>query len=105
MFNRDNLFGKSPRAAREQGGYGAPPPGYGAPPPPRDLPNDTPMGGYGDPRASYGSGLRGSPMNRAMPQRMAVGRQVPPGAGMVKQLQPAKVEDKNLANQYIYGNM
>lgn len=94
MFNKDNLFGKSPRAGREQGGYAALASSYGGPPlPPRGQPNDTPMGGYHDPRGSYG--------NRAMPQRMAGSRQAAP----VKQLQPAKVEDKNLANQYIYGNM
>jgi len=36
-----------------------------------------------------------------MPQRTAVGR----NAGISKQLYPARVEDKNLQDRYVYGNM
>jgi vesicle-fusing ATPase len=82
-----NLFGRNARPA--QGGYGTPP---------REPPRDTPMGGYDDPR-------RPSPGYGVVPQRTAVGRQAPQGGGMVRQLRPAKVEDKNVADQYIYGNM
>jgi vesicle-fusing ATPase len=97
MFNRDNLFGKGPRAGREQqGGYGAPPQ-----PPPRDYQPDTNMSGYDDPRGS------GRPQaSPGLPTRKAIGRgDPPPGMGISKQLQPFKVEDKNIQNQYVYSNM
>jgi hypothetical protein len=94
-MSRDNLFGRSPR----------PGPGRDRPAPPvYGGPNDTPMGGYDDPRGSYGSGSRGPTAYGAMPQRTAVGRSVAPPSVM-RQLRPAKVDNKNLADQYIYGNM
>ncbi|RDL41279.1 p-loop containing nucleoside triphosphate hydrolase [Venustampulla echinocandica] len=101
MNIRQNLFGQGPRAGREQaqGGYARPPA-----PPSRD---DTPMSmgapeGYGDPRGSYGQQPR-----QAMPQRPQVGRtQQPPMSPARRiQLRIAKVEDKTLANQYIFGNL
>ncbi|KAF4624187.1 hypothetical protein G7Y89_g13983 [Cudoniella acicularis] len=109
MNIRQNLFGQGPKAGREAAGYGRPPA-----PPPRD---DTPMGGYenprggygdprGDPRGSYGASMP-SP-RQAMPQRPAVGRpqQAQPMSPAKRiQLRIAKVEDKTLANQYIFGNL
>lgn len=99
MFNRDNLFGRPPNAGRERQ------PGA----PQRGSPNDTQMGGYEDPRGNYGGGgQRGPPppgyppqQNRGMPQRTAVGR----NAGISRQLQLGKVEDKNTQDRYVYGNM
>jgi vesicle-fusing ATPase len=78
-------------------------PGYGTPP--REPPRDTPMAGYDDPRNAYGAPQRVPPGHGAMPQRPPVGRQVPQHGGFARQLRPAKVEDKNLADQYIYGNI
>jgi vesicle-fusing ATPase len=86
-----NLFGRNPR------------PGYGTPP--REPPRDTPMGGYDDPRSNYASSSRPPPPYGAVPQRTAVGRQAQQGGVYAKQLRPAKVDDKNLADQYIYGNI
>lgn len=108
MNIRQNLFGQGPKAGREQ-----PPAGYGrAPaPPPRD---DTPMGGYEDQRGGYADppGSYGAPQpspRQAMPQRPAVGRMQAPGAPGAParrvQLRIAKVDDKTLANQYIFGNL
>jgi vesicle-fusing ATPase len=96
-----NLFGRGPKPGREQNPYGQPAL------PPRDMPQDSRMGGYDDPRGSYGSGARGPPSygGGGVPQRTSVGRQAPPAGGVARQLRPAKVEDKNLADQYIYGNM
>jgi hypothetical protein len=104
MFNRDNLFGKPPNAGRERQPSG--------PQSQRNSPHDTQMGGYEDPRGNYGGGgQRGPPppgsgysspqQNRGMPQRTAVGR----NAGISKQLQLGKVEDKNTQDRYVYGNM
>lgn len=66
------------------------------------------MGGYEDPRGNYGGGgQRGPPppgypqQNRGVAQRPAVGR----NAGISKQLQLGKVEDKNTQDRYVYGNM
>ncbi|KAE9365996.1 vesicular-fusion protein-like protein sec18 [Stipitochalara longipes BDJ] len=103
MNIRQNLFGQGPKAGREASGYGRPPA-----PPPRD---DTPMmggyddgrGGYADPRGSYGAPAP-SP-RQAMPSRPAVGRQGPTSPARRAQLRIAKVEDKTLANQYIFGNL
>ena len=103
MNIRQNLFGQGPKAGREQGGYGRPPA-----PPPRD---DTPMAGYEDPRGGYGDprGSYGAPMpspRQAMPQRPAVGRmQAPASPARRVQLRIAKIDDKTLANQYIFGNL
>lgn len=95
MFNRDNLFGKGPRGGREQGGYSQAPAN-----PPRNY-GDTPMAGYNDPRRGPAP-----PSQQSMPDRSSAGRNAPPPrSGGQKQLQPAKVEDKNIANQYIYGNI
>jgi vesicle-fusing ATPase len=106
MNIRQNLFGQGPKAGREQQ------PGYGRPPqpPPRD---DTPMGGYQEPpRGQYGGGGYGNaPPSGGVPSRTAVGR--PPsqqqaenaGSGRRVQMRIAKVEDKTLANQYIFGNL
>ncbi|CAG8960642.1 hypothetical protein HYFRA_00013520 [Hymenoscyphus fraxineus] len=110
MDIRQNLFGQGPKAGR------APSAGYGrAPaPPPRD---DTPMAGYQeDPRMQnrgYGGG-GGAPMpspgRQQMPQRPAVGRPPPQQQPQMSparrvQLRIAKVEDKTLANQFIFGNL
>ncbi|KFX96831.1 hypothetical protein V490_03114 [Pseudogymnoascus sp. VKM F-3557] len=100
MFNRDNLFGKAPNAGREQRPSSNPQ---------RNSPHDTQMGGYDDPRAQQygGGGQRGPPppgypqQNRGMPQRTAVGR----NAGISKQLQLGKVEDKNTQDRYVFGNI
>jgi hypothetical protein len=104
MNIRPNLFGQGPKAGREQqGGYGRPPQ-----PPPRD---DTPMGGYQEnPRGQYGGGGYNAPPAGGMPLRTAVGRepsQQPMGSGAPRRVQMriAKVEDKNLANEYIFGNL
>ncbi|EPE29316.1 P-loop containing nucleoside triphosphate hydrolase [Glarea lozoyensis ATCC 20868] len=104
MNIRQNLFGQGPKAGREQqGGYGRPPQ-----PPPRD---DTPMGGYQEnPRGQYGGGGYSAPPAGGMPLRTAVGRepsQQPMGSGAPRRVQMriAKVEDKNLANEYIFGNL
>jgi vesicle-fusing ATPase len=66
------------------------------------------MAGYEQPRDNYGGGggygsPRGAPpqQSRGMPLRTQVGR----GAGISKQLYPAKVDDKNLADRYIFGNI
>jgi vesicle-fusing ATPase len=105
MDIRKNLFGQGPKAGRAQAGYDRPPP-----PPPRD---DTPMmGGYdnfggdyaGPPRGSYGA-PQPSP-RQVMPSRPAVGRsQQPMSPARRVQLRIAKVEDKTLSNQYIFGNL
>lgn len=115
MFNRDNLFGKGPRAGREGGGYEQPPQT-----PPRYNQTDTPMGGnfddprgsygqnmrgaptaggYDDPRSGYVQNVRGSPLNRGIPERKSVGR--PQEAAPAIQLQPRKVDDSS----YTYGNL
>jgi len=101
MNIRQNLFGQGPKA-----GYGRAPA-----PPPRD---DAQMGGgYDDPRGSYGSqaqpprgsyGSSAPPPRQAVPQRTAVGRG-PASPARRLELSIAKVEDKTLANQYIFGNM
>jgi vesicle-fusing ATPase len=104
MDIRKNLFGQGPKAGRPQAGYDRPPP------PPRD---DTPMmGGYEDFRGDYTGPPRGSygapqPSPRqVMPSRPTVGRQQQPMSPAKKvQLRIAKVEDKTLANQYIFGNL
>jgi vesicle-fusing ATPase len=93
MMSRDNLFGRSPRPGRDPA-----PPQYGGP-------SDTPMGGYDDPRGSYGSGSKAPPGYGGVPTRTAVGRNLPPPQSISRQLRPAKVDNKNLADQYIYGNM
>ncbi|CZR58112.1 probable NsfA protein [Phialocephala subalpina] len=108
MNIRQNLFGQSPGAGRKAaaGGYDRAPP-----PPPRD---DTPMaGGYDDPRQysqppprqSYGAPM--SPGRQQMPSRPAVGRgpQQPMSPAMRIPLRISKVEDKNLQQQYIFGNL
>jgi vesicle-fusing ATPase len=92
--NIDNMAGLFGRSSK---------PGYGTPP--REPPRDTPMAGYDDPRNAYGAPQRVPPGHGAMPQRPPVGRQVPQHGGFARQLRPAKVEDKNLADQYIYGNI
>ncbi|TVY32970.1 Vesicular-fusion protein [Lachnellula occidentalis] len=104
MNIRQNLFGQGPKPGREQqGGYGRPPA-----PPPRD---DTPMAGYEDPRGGSRDprGSYGAPMpsqRQAMPQRQAVGRPGAPASPARRvQLRIAKVDDKTLANQYIFGNL
>ncbi|TVY19727.1 Vesicular-fusion protein sec18 [Lachnellula arida] len=107
MNIRQNLFGQGPKAGREQqGGYGRPPA-----PPPRD---DTPMAGYEDPRGGSRDprGSYGAPMPSqrqampSMPQRPAVGRMGAPASPARRvQLRIAKVDDKTLANQYIFGNL
>jgi vesicle-fusing ATPase len=106
MNIRQNLFGQGQKAGRDQGG----PAGYGRSPqlPPRD---DTPMGGYQeDPRGQYGGGGYNAPPGgrppQGMPQRPAVGR--PPAqqrSARRIQMRIAKVEDKTLANQFIFGNL
>lgn len=107
MNIRQNLFGASPGAGRRAaaGGYDRAPP-----PPPRD---DTPMaGGYDDPRQygqpprqSYGAPM--SPSRQPMPSRPAVGRapQQPMSPARRIQLGIAKVDDKTLQQQYIFGNL
>ncbi|KAK0103637.1 transport between ER and Golgi ATPase protein [Cadophora gregata] len=103
MNIRQNLFGQGPKAGREQAGYGRPPQ-----PPPRD---DTPMAGvyddragYGDARGGYGSPAPPPRQSQPMPSRPPVGRGMASPARKV-QLRIAKVEDKTLANQYIFGNL
>lgn len=98
MNIRQNLFGQGPKAGRDQ---------YGRPPaPPRD---DTPMGGYegGGGGGGYGGSGYGAPAPRqAVPQRPAVGRaQQPASPGRRVQLRIAKVDDKTLAQQLIFGNL
>jgi vesicle-fusing ATPase len=102
MNIRQNLFGQSPKpGGRAAGGYDRPPAT-----PPRD---DTPMaGGYDDrqpPRQSYGAPM--PPARQAMPQRTAVGRVPPQPMSPARrvQLRIAKVEDKTLQSQYIFGNL
>lgn len=104
MNIRQNLFGQGPKPGREQqGGYGRPPA-----PPPRD---DTPMAGYEDPRGGTRDprGSYGAPVpsqRQAMPQRPGVGRMGAPASPARRvQLRIAKVDDKTLANQYIFGNL
>lgn len=111
MNFRQNLFGQSPNAGREQGG----PSGYGRPPQPPSR-DDTPMGGYQqDPRGQYGGGGYNAPpggrQSQGMPQRVAVGRSTPQQQGGMSgparrvQLRLAKIEDKTLANRYIFSNL
>ncbi|KAL3428190.1 Vesicular-fusion protein sec18 [Phlyctema vagabunda] len=101
MNIRQNLFGQGPKAGRAESGgsYGG---NYerGPPLPQRD---NNPMGGP-DPRAG---GAYGAPMHpqSSMPPRPAVGRAPARPSGIAKQLRIAKVEDKTLANQYIFGNL
>ncbi|KAE8445181.1 hypothetical protein EG329_013678 [Mollisiaceae sp. DMI_Dod_QoI] len=106
MNIRQNLFGQSPKAGRTAGGYDRPPAT-----PPRD---DTPMAGGYDDRRSYGEPPRGSygapmqsPGRQPMPNRPAVGRapqqQMSPARRVP--LRIAKVEDKTLQSQYIFGNL
>ena len=104
MNIRQNLFGQGPRAGRDQqGGYGRPPQA-----PPRD---DTAMGGYQDnPRSQYGSGGYNAPSSAGMPTRTPVGRppsqqQAGMGSSRRDQMRLAKVDNKTLANQYIFGNL
>ena len=103
MNIRQNLFGQGPKAGREQAGYGRPPQ------PAR--PDDTQMaggyddrGGYGDPRGGYGAPAPPPRQSQPMPSRPPVGRGMASPARKV-QLRIAKVEDKTLANQYIFGNL
>jgi vesicle-fusing ATPase len=103
MNIRQNLFGQGPKAGRAAGGYDRPPA-----PPPRD---DQPMGGYDD-RGGYGDPSRSNaayggqpgPTRQSQPMRSSVGRQ-PSSPARKIQLRIAKVEDKTLANQYIFGNL
>ena len=98
MNIRQNLFGQGPKAGRAQAGYDRPPP-----PPPRD---DTPMmGGYDDPRGGYGDTRGSYGVPAPMPSRPAVGRVPPASPARRVQLRIAKVDDKTLANQYIFGNL
>ncbi|CZS96434.1 probable NsfA protein [Rhynchosporium graminicola] len=103
MNIRQNLFGQGSKPGREQAGYGRPPQ-----PPGRD---DTQMaggyddrGGYGDPRGGYGAPAPPSRQPQPMPSRPPVGRDMASPVRKV-QLRIAKVEDKTLANQYIFGNL
>jgi vesicle-fusing ATPase len=64
---------------------------------------DAGRGGYADSRGSYGAPAT-SP-RQAMPSMPAVGRQAPTSPARRIQLRIAKVEDKTLANQYIFGNL
>lgn len=99
MNIRQNLFGQSPRPGAR------PPSGQSG-----QQRDDTPMGGYDDPRGggyqdrnAYGAP---PPQGKSlMPSRPAVGRQAPPTSARRIQMRIAKVEDKTLANQYIFGNM
>ncbi|KAL2069972.1 hypothetical protein VTL71DRAFT_14652 [Oculimacula yallundae] len=102
MNIRQNLFGQGPKAGREQAGYGRPQA------PPRD---DTQMaggyddrGGNGDPRGGYGAPAPPPRQSQPMPSRPPVGRGMASPAHKA-QLRIAKVEDKTLANQYIFGNL
>lgn len=94
---RDNLFGKGPRA-----GVGRPPApsGYSQPP------QQAPPRGYDEPpqQQGYGNSRPPPPPAKGAPPRASVGRAMPV-AGMSRRLNLAPVEDKNLANQYIFGNM
>ncbi|KUJ15301.1 AAA-domain-containing protein [Mollisia scopiformis] len=103
MNIRQNLFGQSPKAGRTAGGYDRPPAT-----PPRD---EVMVGGYDDPR-QYGNPPRqsyGAPMSpeRQMPSRPPVGRAPPQPKSPGKRipLRIAKVEDKTLQSQYIFGNL
>lgn len=65
-------------------------------------------GGYDDPRDAYSirGGDRGAyGSGPAMPTRPAVGRSPQAQPGRRFQMRIAKVEDKTLANHYIFGNM
>ena len=105
MNIRQNLFGQGPRSGREApGGYSRAPP----PPPRGDVPmmdgNDN---SYGAPPQQPMRGSYGSPMQsprQAIPSRPAVGRS-PMSPTRRLQLRIAKVDDKTLANQYIFGNL
>ena len=102
MNIRQNLFGQGPKSGRDPAAYNKPPP-----PPPRD---DTPMmggydepkRGYADPRGSYGAPA--TPPRQSMPSRPAVGRGPASPARRV-QLNIAKIEDKTLQQQYVFGNL
>lgn len=107
MNIRQNLFGQSPKAGRTASGYDRPPAI-----PPRD---EVMAGGYDDPR-QYGEGnpprqSYGAPMSpgrqQPMPSRTAVGRapQQPMSPAKRVQLRIAKVDDKTLQSQYIFGNL
>ena len=75
--------------------------GYGRPqPPPRDM-RDTQMDGYGPPQPQF--------RQQGMPQRRPVENYQPHEQeemmGERKQLRLAKVQDKTLADRYIFGNL
>ncbi len=99
MFNRENLFGKS-QPAREQ---------QRQPQPPR---YDSPGAGHDDPRRQqypdprqqqYGQQPPMPQRGMPQPQRQPVDRK--PVHNISKILRPAKLDDKNLQDQYVYGNI
>lgn len=100
------MFGKGPRA-----GVGRPPPGGGYSQP-QAAPVRGSQGGPGgesmpwgyDEQPQQGYGRAPPPPAKGVPARTPVGRSAP-GAGMSRRLNLAPVEDKNLANQYIFTNM
>lgn len=99
MNIRQNLFGQGPKAGREQSGYGRPPPT-----PPSYAREDTPMmAGYdagGRPPVGRTS-VNGAPRPHLSSSRYPAS---PTSPSRKLQLNIAKVEDKTLANQYIFSN-
>jgi vesicle-fusing ATPase len=99
MNIRQNLFGQGPKAGREQSGYGRPPPT-----PPSYAREDTPMmSGYdAGGRPSVGrTSVNGAPRPHLSSSRYPTG---PTSPSRMLRLNIAKVEDKTLANQYIFSN-
>lgn len=92
MFNRENLFGKAATPQREQQRPSQPPP---------RQPYDQPQGGYDDPRRQQ----QPPPQPQRGMERGMERRPVPRGGVISKMLHPARVEDKNIQDRYVYGNI
>ncbi|KAL8397042.1 hypothetical protein RB594_003947 [Gaeumannomyces avenae] len=121
MDARNNLFGQGPRAGGGGGGL----PGRqvqrapGGPPPQQGYPQQQGYGGgggYGAPQQQQGYGGGGGGYGAPPPQQRQGGGggygAPPPGnygqqsaGGRKVRLRPAKVEDKNLQNIYIFTNI
>ena len=95
MNLRENLFGSGPRGGARRDDQ------YGSPQPPRSSQGSGP-GGYA-PSQGYPSSPQ-PPPRQSVPQRRPVEGGRSPGMPP-RQLRIAKVEDKTLANQYIFGNL
>ncbi|CAD6503355.1 BgTH12-03021 [Blumeria graminis f. sp. triticale] len=97
---RQNLFGQGAKGGKEPAGYGRPPPR----PQREETPSQNSVSEVGAGSNINSRGNYEDSSQNVMPQRPAAGR-TPASPLRGTQLRIAKVEDKTLQNQYIFGNL